>query len=210
MIGDPAETAWGAPDFPILTRGWARVLGSKLDRPLKLLWYGGPLRSFEPLLNLLPELARFSERQPLSLHLVSGAFKDIEGAIERFDRGPSRNIRLTFSAWTPQCLEAAISAADLVLLPGNPGDPARTGASANRLIDAIWAGRYVVASGIPSYWEFRHAASIGDDLIANLSWVLSHPGVIARRIEAGQNIIRSRYTPEAIGLAWRAVLMNAA
>jgi hypothetical protein len=210
VIGDPAETAWGVPGFPSMKRGWASVLGRRQSRPLQLLWYGGPLRSFEPLLKLLPRLVEFSERQPISLHLVSAPFADIEGTVERFNQSAPHNFRLTFRAWNRQDLGAAISAADLVLLPGDPGDPSRTGASANRLIDAIWAGRYVVASGIPSYWEFRHAASIGEDLIAHLDWALSHPQLIVKRIEAGQNIIRERYTPAAIGRAWQAVLKNAA
>ncbi len=206
VIGDPVETSFGNSTLPVRNRSLIDVIKGRHKHPVNLLWFGGPLRSFEPLQKLFPALSELSMRHPIDLNLVSAAFPEILRAAHAMNQTGSPDFRVTFSAWTRQCLQSALVQSDLVLLPGDSRDPSRTGASANRLIDAIWAGRYVVASGIPSYWEFRHAASIGDDIIRNLDWALSHRRNLPERIEIGQSIIRKKYLPEAIGHAWWSVL----
>ncbi len=209
VIGDPAETRWGNAHLPAPTRRLLDVFRRRFQRsvnPVNLLWYGGPLRSFESLHKLLPALSSLSRQHPIALNLVSAPFSEILQAANKINEIGTPDFRVTFSTWTRECLQSALLKTDLVLLPGDSRDPSRTGASANRLIDAIWAGRYVVASGIPSYWEFRHAASIGDDVIENLNWALKHPRQLKKRIDIGQSIIRKQYSPEAIGHAWWSVL----
>lgn len=204
VIGDPVESDRSAPAFDspvrsLLTRFWRRP-----RRPLNLLWYGGPLRSFEPLRRLLPRLARLSASIPINLHLVTATFEEVDASVQSINsQGNHFHARLT--PWSSEAMRSAISAADLVILPGDAGDPSRFGASANRLAEAIWGGRYVVASGIGSYWEFHEVASVGDDVIAGILWACRHAEEVRRRIALGQQIIQERYTPEAIGHAWHAL-----
>jgi hypothetical protein len=209
VIGDPVETRRGDSHLPAPSRRLVDVLRRRHQRPenpVNLLWYGGPLRSFESLHKWFPALSSLSRQHPIILNLVSAPFPEILQAANEINGSGTPDFRVTFSAWTRQCLQSALLRSDLVLLPGDSRDQSKTGASANRLIDAIWAGRYVVASGIPSYWEFRHAASIGDDVIANMSWALKHPRQVQKRIDVGQSIIREKYSPEVIGHAWWSVL----
>lgn len=206
VIGDPVETSWGDSTPRLASRSLIDVFKRRRRHPVNLLWFGGPLRSFEPLLKLLPAISKLSKQHPITLNLVSAAFSEIIQAADDINRAGSPDFRAEFTAWNRQGLQSALLQSDLVLLPGDSRDPSRTGASANRLIDAIWAGRYVVASGIPSYWEFRDAASIGDDIISNLIWVLKNPRNLRQRINIGQSIIRKKYSPDAIGHAWRSVL----
>ena len=209
VIGDPADTRWGNSHLPVPTRCLINVFRRRFQRPanhVNLLWYGGPLRNFESLHQLFPALSNLSRQHPIALNLVSAPFTEILQAANEVNETGTPDFQVTFSAWTRQRLQSALLKSDLVLLPGDSRDQSRTGASANRLIDAIWAGRYVVASGIPSYWEFRHAASIGDDVINNLSWALKNPRLLRKRIDIGQAIIRQKYSPEAIGHAWWSVL----
>lgn len=206
VIGDPTETRWHNPHSPATTRSFIDVLTRRRRRPVNILWFGGPLRSFEPLEALIPRLSALSKKYPITLTLVSAAFPEILQAADKINASGSSTFTAAFSAWTRERVQAALVKSDLVLLPGDSLDPSRAGASANRLIDAMWAGRYVVASGIPSYWEFRHAASIGDNIISNLSWALNHPRHLQKRIAIGQSIIREKYSSRAIGQAWWSVL----
>lgn len=206
VIGDPAETQWSDPLPRFTSRSLLDVIKRRHHDPVHLLWFGGPLRSFEPLLKLLPAISDLSKQRPIHLNLVSAAFSEITQTVDNINRIGSLNLRAEFTAWNRQALQSALLKSDLVLLPGDSRDPSRTGASANRLIDAIWAGRYVVASGIPSYWEFHQAASIGDDIIDNLVWALKNPRNLQARIKIGQSIIRKKYSPDAIGHAWQTVL----
>ena len=205
VIGDPVESARSIPAFNspvgnLLSRFWRRT-----DRPLNLLWYGGPLRSFEPLQRMLPGLTHLSTTVPIDLHLVTAKFEEVEAAAQGVNN-QENHLRARLTPWSRESIRDAISAADLVILPGDASDPSRFGASANRLAEAIWGGRYVVASGIASYWEFREAASVGDDVIAGVLWACRHAEEVRRRIALGQKIIQARYTPQAIGHAWRSLV----
>lgn len=201
VIADPVEGARREPAFnPPPQRSFLkRLLKRAQPRPLKLLWFGGQGRNYFYLKALIPQLQAFACETPLELTLVTGPIEGIDADIDAWNRAsPAFQARLEY--WSPSVLEQAMAACDAVIIPSDVA--ARMAASANRMTESIWAGRFVVAHGLPSYWEFRESAWIGEDLIAGLRWALAHPDEALARIARGQDIIAARHTPEVIGPLW--------
>jgi glycosyltransferase involved in cell wall biosynthesis len=100
-------------------------------------------------------------------------------------------------------MPVALSACDLVLLPSDPADPLKAGASANRIAEALNAGRFPVASHLPSYRAFAEAAWLGEDLVQGIEWALANPGEVLARIRRGQALVADRFAAARIGSRWR-------
>lgn len=73
--------------------------------------------------------------------------------------------------------------------------------SANRLIESINAGCFVIANEMPAYDEFKDYAYIGD-LAEGIQWYLRNKDEALSRIERGQAYIKDRYTINQIGPMW--------
>jgi hypothetical protein len=206
VIGDPVEGARREPAFgPPERQGTiARLTGRRRQsRPLKLLWFGGQERNYEYLRQRVPELARFARAVPLHIAIVTGPNKDIEADVAGW-RIPSGGMDASVMPWSPELLDRELAACDMVIIPSDV--VARMAASTNRVTQSIWAGRFVVANGLPSYWEFRRAAWIGDSIVEGLNWALQNRAEALERVIKGQAIIAGHYTPEAIGRRWQNAL----
>ena len=203
VIPDPVEgiqhTPYFKPPRPSYIR---RIFQLPQPPPLMILWFGGPLRSFESLRLSLSILRDLATRQPVDLHLVSAPFSEIQTEIERINSYRPSGLSARFTAWSPLALANALAATDLVFLPGEADNPEKIGVSTNRLTESIWAGRVVVASGMPSYWQFKEGAFIGDDLAQSIAQTLNDPFHALSRITIGQHIVAAHYTPNAVGRLW--------
>jgi hypothetical protein len=75
--------------------------------------------------------------------------------------------------------------------------------SANRLIESVRNGRFVLACDIPSHEEFKPYMIIDNDIKRGLdSFKRSNPADILQRIRDCQDYIRNRYSPGAIARLW--------
>lgn len=100
--------------------------------------------------------------------------------------------------WTLEQEAADLKAAGVVLLTG--GNP---GASANRPIKAIRAGRFVVVPEDcpPSWKELSEFLWVGD-VRDGIRWANENREEACRKVLAGQQFIRSRFSPQLIGSQW--------
>lgn len=192
VIADPIEGARGEPRALRPAEG---------DRPLALLWFGHPsnLGSLEPLLATLP---RFGTVTTLTVVTTPGAA--LLDLAEGFNKAFRRRCRIVVVPWSQPALSACLDACDMVLIPSPPGD--RPGRSANRLIESLWAGRFVAAHPAPAYRELAEHAWIGSDLLAGVAWAMAEPAGVLERIEAAQRWLPQRYAPAVVGAAWAALL----
>lgn len=192
LIADPFEGAISPP-------------GGRPDRtPLRLLWFGSPA-NLRHLNAHMPGLAALAGRCPLELTIVStGA----EVLAARYGAERDGALRLRFVEWSPQDQARELSDTDLVLLPGDL--EADSGLkSANRLIAAIAAGRFCVASPIPSYRPLRDCAVLADDMAAGIEEARSMPAArLHDAVRRGQALIGRDYSPEVIGRRWVEVLAD--
>jgi hypothetical protein len=110
---------------------------------------------------------------------------------------------LTYPDWTRDKQIEALKCCAVVVIPMD----SRKGKSANRLIEAVRNGRFVVAGELPAHDEFKEFMWIGD-IREGLAWAKSHPSECIDRIKACQDHIRGKYSPERIGQMWLEALKS--
>ncbi len=203
LVPDPLEGKRGEPAFAARSRGlWARLRSAPAGAPLRLLWFGGQPATFRALMRWRSELARFARRQPLRLDVVMNRVPELEAGVAQL---AGDGIVATLHAWSPAAMAGRLAACDLVLLPTDSTNPRSFTASSNRLLAALWAGRFPVAGPIPSYLEFSDFAWIGDNPVSGIDWALAHPEGVLERLRASQARIEQSFAIAAVAMAWGAV-----
>lgn len=110
----------------------------------------------------------------------------------------------TGADWSLEREQQALRAAAVVMLTGsNPG------ASANRVVKAIRAGRFVVCpEDSPASWkELRDWIWVGD-VREGIAWALNNRDDACAKVAAGQRYTRERFAPSLIGERWRDVFAS--
>lgn len=100
--------------------------------------------------------------------------------------------------WSLQNERSALKSAGVVLLTGN-----NPGASSNRPVKAIRAGRFVVApEDSPESWrELSEFMWIGD-VREGIRWAFANREEACRKVMLGQNYVKTRFSPQLIGSQW--------
>lgn len=102
--------------------------------------------------------------------------------------------------WSPEEERRQLERCALVLLTAsNPG------ASTNRVVKALRSGRFVIAQDIESWRELRDYIWIGD-IRQGVEWALSNRQQALEKVRAGQEYVREKKSPQAIGRAWSTVM----
>lgn len=110
---------------------------------------------------------------------------------------------LTHPEWTREKQLEAIKDCAVVVIPTDE----RKGKSANRLIEAVRNGRFVVAGELPAHDEFKDFMWIGD-IKQGLEWAKNNPEQCIKRVDICQNYIRDKFSPKTIGKQWFKALTN--
>jgi hypothetical protein len=106
---------------------------------------------------------------------------------------------LTGEAWSRDKQLAMLKECSCVLIPTGKS----MAKSANRLIESVRNGRFVIAGEMPAHDEFKDLMYIGNDLKNSLElFQSSNPVDIVQRIRDCQTIIRDRYSPGRISRLW--------
>jgi hypothetical protein len=211
-VGDPVEGAQAAARFvPPRRRGWlARVAGrtgfaAAAARPLRVLWYGHPT-NFDELAAFVPRLAAWAQSQTridrIEFTIVSAPGFGAEAFAARSTDAGANRMQVLFVPWSRDTQARALEACDLVVIPATLDSAEKRVKSANRLTEALWAGRHVLAHPVPAYLPFRECAWIGEDLLAGLAAALDAPQPVSERIRNGQGLIGRDYSPQAVGARW--------
>jgi len=169
---------------------------------LKLLWFGHPT-NFKYLAALIPSLKIFSQQQKCQLTIVSSA--ELKDKVPLVDKRLSAHFSTRFMAWGFLSQREALADCDLVLIPGDPADPRKSGASSNRIAETLQAGRFPVAAALGSYLPYEQAAWLGKDLIAGIGFALSQPQEVLARIRRGQALVKATVMPGLVGKQWLAL-----
>lgn len=169
---------------------------------LKLLWFGHPT-NFKYLAALIPSLKTFSQQQKCQLTIVSSP--ELKDKVPQVDKKLSAHFSTRFMAWSFLSQREALADCDLVLIPGDPADPRKSGASSNRIAETLQAGRFPVAAALGSYLPYEQAAWLGKDLIAGIGFALSQPQEVLARIRRGQALVKATVMPGLVGKQWLAL-----
>jgi glycosyltransferase involved in cell wall biosynthesis len=121
-------------------------------------------------------------------------------------RRTNEKCELRFVPWSRAAVAVELARADLVLLPQDAASEWGRVKSHNRLVEALRAGRFAIASPIPSYLELSDYAWIGEPLADGVEWALAHPIDVLAKLRAGQNAVEQRFSPRKIGERWASTL----
>lgn len=192
-IGDPLDSPSGEPHV------YRRRIFTK--PPLKVAWYG-----MDNNINAMEKAAfAIMDGKPavrVEFHIITRKRPDVLKLCQVFSSEFGRRGSMTFHEWTRQEQWEVVSRCDLVLIPSNPKDPAKAAKSANRLTDALNAGRYVIASPIPAYEPYGDVATITDDFPMAVAKYLANPAAAKARLNAGQAKVKLECGTDAIADQW--------
>jgi len=187
------------------------ILGAMADASfapaerVELLWFGHPT-NLPYLDSALDSLARFAARRTCRLTVVTQDGADVKRWIEAINGHFTPALEARFVPWSLQSTRVALQECDLVLVPSDPSDPLKAGASANRIAEALNAGRIPVASPLRSYLPFAEAAWLGKDFGDGIRWALANPDEVLLRIRRGQALVAARLAADRIGGQWADLL----
>jgi len=184
---------------------------SAVNDPVRLCWFGQlGTANFESVARGLTRAAAGLRGRAAELQFVTHETRrelvaDLGARLSRAH--PS--LLTKFVPWSLDTTWEAIEACDLVILPQEHGERWGRVKSHNRLVESIRGGRLAVASPIPSYLELADYAWVGEDLGTGVEWALANPEEARKRIQAGQEHVAVRFSPERIVVQWER-LMKAA
>jgi glycosyltransferase involved in cell wall biosynthesis len=195
VIEDPYETAQVTARF------------SPGD-PLRLIWFGVFAASLKSYLE--SELSGIAGRMSArAVQLAFVTYAEAAPLVRELDhvvRSVNPRFSINHVPWSLDTMAAELARADLVLLPQDAMSAWGRVKSHNRLVEALRAGRFAIASPIPSYLELADYAWVGTDLAAGIEWALRHPDEVQDRLAAGQAYVAERFAPAVIGAKWAELL----
>lgn len=100
--------------------------------------------------------------------------------------------------WTPENLDREMRKANISVLPTTKDQHYK---SPNRLINSIRMGLFPVCDHHPSYKEFSKFIYMGETP-TGVKWAREFASELNDMVKVGQEYIRNRYSPEAIGRKW--------
>lgn len=196
IVEDPLEGPRGTPEF------------SPRFPAIKALWFGHP-SNLGSLRDATPQLAAAASRYPIDLTILTRS-DAMAGDVAAFV-GAAAPDRLTARVidWSTDETWRQLAACDLVVIPSTL-DGRSAVKSPNRLLEAIWAGRFVVAHPVPSYQAFGDYCRITDDLGQGIVWAIENRAEVLQRVRSGQEAIAFDYSAWKIADDWANVVGSAA
>jgi hypothetical protein len=169
---------------------------------LELLWFGHPT-NLRYLDAVIEPLTRFALQRRCRLTVVTESSADLARGIQAINARFAPAFTAQLVPWSLETQRGALQECQLVLIPSDPADAFKSGASANRIAEALNAGRFPVASPLPSYLPFSEAAWVGQDLVQGIEWALANRDEVIARIRRGQAMVSAKFAAERVGRQWR-------
>ena len=104
---------------------------------------------------------------------------------------------LTGAEWSREKQLEALDKCAAVIIPTGKS----MSKSANRLIESVRNGRFVIAGYLPAYEEFKQWMWIGD-IREGVEWLKEYPNKAIENVTECQQYISEHYSPERIGRLW--------
>jgi SAM-dependent methyltransferase len=192
VVSDPVEGPRGAPRF-----------APRLPA-LQVVWFGHP-SNLNGLLARASELHALARRMPVRLTVVTTASPEVAAAVASLARGQDERVQARLVAWSVEATWKALAEADLAWIPVEES-AAKAVKSPNRMLEAIWAGRPVVAGAMPGYLLFADLMPVGQSLEEGATALLADPPAVVKRVAQAQRRIAREHSAYACGLSWARVL----
>lgn len=170
------------------------------QRPLNILWFGSQSSfKFLPIVEILQRLEK--EIVDYRYTMISQKTDRVLSKMQqRQAKGQITGInfsKLNMEQWTWERQGELLKECDIVLMPVQTDNPRTDTKSANRLIDSLISGKFVITTPLASYQEFEEYTWQGD-YIEGIRWALAHPGKVLNKISAGQKYTEENYSARVL------------
>lgn len=105
--------------------------------------------------------------------------------------------KLNMEQWTWERQGELLAQCDIVLMPVQTDNPRTDTKSANRVIDSIISGKFVITTPLASYQEFEPYTWQGD-YIEGIKWAINNPEAVLKKIARGQKYTQQNYSAEVL------------
>lgn len=205
-VGDPlASPAGQAKVFQRrmgLPRWVQKILGGQVSsHRLKLAWYGNT-GNWPAMQRWAEGLQPLASTQSLLIWVVTRPNPSIERYIENFNQKNRPAALMELVPWDERTQWSVVADADIVLVPSDTAVKTKAAKSANRLTDALNAGRYVIASPLEAYEVFRPHVSLTDEPTHAIREYLANPQKSLRKVCDGQLVARTRHDLGNVATEW--------
>jgi hypothetical protein len=196
VVSDPVEGPRGAPRF-----------APRLPR-IDLAWFGHP-SNLPALAARAEQLAALARRYPVRLRVVTLAIPEARALLASLASSIGAVLETRLVPWSRESTWQALAECDAAWIPVEDG-PAQRAKSPNRLVEAAWAGRLVVADPVPAYQPWADVLAVGQPLEPAIIAALDDPASTCARIAEAQRRVAARHSPAACALEWARALGGAA
>ena len=167
---------------------------------IKLLWFGSQSSfKFLPILEIWQRLEK--EVCSYSYTMVSAKTDRVLSKFRlRQQKGSVTGInldRVDMKEWTWELQGQLLEQCDIVLMPVQTDNPRTDTKSANRVIDSLISGRFVITTPLASYEEFAPYTWQGD-YIEGIKWARDNPDQAINMIAAGQQYTEQNYSARVL------------
>lgn len=156
-----------------------------IHKPPKLMWFGHPTN-----LDTLYDI-----EVPGEINIVTQIKTDGFMQMKEYDR-------VRYYQYSPLMILGVAGLSDAMVIPTDADSPTKRTKSANRFIEALRLGKFVIAHPHPAHMELSRFGFIGD-IVEGCQWLVDNADEARLRILQGQQYIRDRFSPEAIAGRWR-------
>jgi hypothetical protein len=118
---------------------------------------------------------------------------------------PDSKVNVKATPYSRQAMLDGFAKHDVVILPYLTDVPRKHANNANRAINALRQGKFVVCHDIPAHRELQDFVYIADRILDGIEWARAHPASAKAMVEAGQAYIRDRWSPARAAEGWRQV-----
>ena len=175
---------------------------------LRLLWFGY-LGNTPGIAAHLGEVRALAARIPVHLTIVTTPDAAVDRLLAELVAQDPARISGTVVPWSTEATWQALAACDAVWIPVFDS-PANAVKSPNRLIESIWAGRYVVADPIASYRNYTDFVAVGTGLEEGIMRALADPGRVEAGLREAQRVVARDHSSFEVGRRWAAALGDTA
>ena len=178
---------------------------------LKLLWFGSQSSfKFFPIVEVWQRLE--TEIGNYCYTMISSKTERLLSKMtKRQDKGMLSGVnfnKLDLQPWTWELQGELLKNCDIVLMPVQTDNPRTDTKSANRVIDSLISGRFVITSPLASYEEFAPYTWQGD-YIEGIKWARDNPVEVVERITLGQRYVEENHSAAMLSKKFMEAIIHA-
>lgn len=179
---------------------------------IKLLWFGSQSSfKFLPMVEIWQRLEK--EIGNYKYTMISAKTDRVLSKMQqRQQKGVFSGVnfnKLDMREWSWELQGELLRDWDIVLMPVMTDNPRTDTKSANRVIDSIISGRFVITTPLASYVEFAPYTWQGD-YIEGIKWALAHPNEVVQKIAEGQEYVEKNYSAKVLSKKFIEEVLRAA